>query len=214
MRSVLAVVASAIVLGGVAHAQGPAVEKGYVEGVAQSAFGNVTTQSYGVEFGATVRPDLQIFGEFGKIKSVASSAFTSDADTIAGALTQLQPASVAVSAKQPVVFFGGGAKYRPSSNLKVQPYVLGGVGLARVKSDVTFTLGGTEATESALAPFVTLGSDLSGTVTRPMLTLGAGATWPAWQSLIVDFQYRWGRIFAEDAGITTNRAGVGIGVRF
>ena len=55
MRSVLAVIASAIVLSGVAHAQGPAAEKGYVEGVAQSAFGNVTTQSYGVEFGATFR---------------------------------------------------------------------------------------------------------------------------------------------------------------
>ena len=89
-----------------------------------------------------------------------------------------------------------------------------GFGLARVTSDVTFTLGGTEAPANTLAPFVTLGSDLSGTSTRPMLTLGAGATWPAWQSLIVDFQYRWGRIFAEDAGITTNRAGVGVGVRF
>lgn len=62
--------------------------------------------------------------------------------------------------------------------------------------------------------YVTLGSDLSGTSTKPMLTLGGGAVWPAWQSLIVDFQYRWGRIFAEDAGITTNRAGVGLGVRF
>jgi opacity protein-like surface antigen len=214
MRSVLAVIASAIILGGVAHAQGPAVEKGYVEGVAQSAFGNVTSQSYGVEAGATVRPTLQVFGEFGKIKTVASDAFTSDAATIAAALARLQPASVGVSAKQPVLFFGAGVKYRPATTLKVQPYVLGGFGLARVENDVAFTLGGTEATQSALAQYVTLGSDLSGTFTNPMLTLGGGATWPAWHALIVDFQYRWGRIFAEEAGITTHRAGVGVGVRF
>ena len=222
MRSVLALAmlsAGAIVLGGVAHAQGrtppsPAIEKGYVEGVAQSAFGNVTSQSYGVEFGATVHPNLQIVAEFGTIKTVASTAFTTDAGTIANALARVQPAAVGVSAKQPVVFFGAGAKYRPSSNLKVQPYLLGGFGFARVKNDVTFTLGGTEATGSALAPYVTLGSDLSGTLTKPMLTLGAGATWPLWQALVLDFQYRFGRIFAEEEGITTNRAGIGFGVRF
>jgi hypothetical protein len=34
------------------------------------------------------------------------------------------------------------------------------------------------------------------------------------QSLILDLQYRFGRIFAADSGITTNRAGGGFGVRF
>jgi opacity protein-like surface antigen len=47
-----------------------------------------------------------------------------------------------------------------------------------------------------------------------MLTLGGGATWQIWQTLMLDFQYRFGRIFADEQGITTNRAGVGFGVRF
>src|SRR4030095_2158365 len=50
MRSLLIVGASGLVVGGVASAQ--TTDRGYVEGVAQSAFGNVTSQSYGVEFGA------------------------------------------------------------------------------------------------------------------------------------------------------------------
>ena len=221
MRSLLTMMAAAIVLGGVAHAQtraaappGPALEKGYVEGVAQSAFGNVTTQSYGVEFGATVRRDMQVFAEFGRIKDVASTAFTAGAGAIASALSQLQPAAVGVSARQPATFVAGGVKYRPPSNLKVQPYVLGGFGFAIVKNDVTFTLGGTDTSNDALAQYVTFGSDLSGQSTKPLLTLGAGATWPIWQTLVLDFQYRFGRIFAEEQGITTNRAGVGFGVRF
>jgi opacity protein-like surface antigen len=221
MKSLLTVIA-AIVLGGVARAQTratsaplqPAADRGYVEGVAQSAFGNVTTQSYGVELGATLRPDLQVFGEFGQIRDVADTTFTHGASSIASGLALVQPAAVGFSAKRPVLFGAGGVKYRPWSTPKVQPYVLGGFGLARVENDVTFTLGGAEAGDTALAPYVTLGSDLSGTSTKPMLTLGAGVAVPIWQTLVLDFQYRFGRIFTEEQGITTNRAGVGFGVRF
>ena len=38
--------------------------------------------------------------------------------------------------------------------------------------------------------------------------------WPAWERLVIDIQYRYGRILAEDVGINVNRAGVAIGVRF
>ena len=38
--------------------------------------------------------------------------------------------------------------------------------------------------------------------------------WPAWQRLVVDVQFRFGRILAEDGGINVSRAGIGLGVRF
>src|SRR3989442_5454194 len=121
MVSLLVLMRGWIVLSGVADAQmpttaappSPAVEKGYVEGVAQSAFGNVTTQSYGVELGATVRPDLQVFAEFGKIKDVADTTFTGGASTIASALSRLQPAAVGFSARAPVIFLARGIKNLP-----------------------------------------------------------------------------------------------------
>jgi opacity protein-like surface antigen len=47
-----------------------------------------------------------------------------------------------------------------------------------------------------------------------MLTIGGGIAWPAWTHLIVDVQYRYGRVWASDQGFNVNRAGVGIGVRF
>jgi len=214
------VAAVAIASNGVASAQtpapasAPATDRGYVEGVAQSAFGNVTSQSYGVEFGYTLRRDLQVYGEVGKIRDVADDVFTGDAAAIANALSSLQPAAVGFSARRPVTFFGGGIKYRPAVNLRAQPYVLGGFGVGSVKNDVAFTLGGAAASESSLAQYVTLGSDLSGSSTKAMLTLGGGVVVPLWQQLILDLQYRFGRIFTEETGISTNRAGVGIGVRF
>jgi len=222
MRTFLLLMSGAIVVSGVADAQTrtvaapprAAVETGYVEGVAQSAFGNVTTQSYGVEVGATVRHDLQVFAEFGRIKDVADTTFTGGAGAIANALAQLQPAAVGFSARRPVIFVAGGVKYRPPTTLKVQPYVLGGFGFATVKNDVAFTLAGSETSASALAQYVTFGSDLSGQSTKPLLTLGAGVTWPIWQALLLDFQYRFGRIFTDEQATTTNRAGIGFGVRF
>jgi opacity protein-like surface antigen len=47
-----------------------------------------------------------------------------------------------------------------------------------------------------------------------MLTVGAGVAWPAWKRLLLDFQYRYGRIFADDQAINVSRAGLGVGVRF
>lgn len=188
--------------------------RGYVEGVAQSAFGNVTSQSYGAEFGATVATNLQLFVEGGRIRNVATPEISAGAQKIAAALAQLQTAAVTYSVKEPVSFGVAGVRYLiPVPSPRVQPYVLGGVGVARVKNDVAFRLSGSDAS-STLSQYVTLGSDLSGSATRPMMTLGGGVVWPAWQKLVLDFQYRYGRIFTEDVGINTNRAGIGIGVRF
>jgi hypothetical protein len=189
-------------------------DHGYIEAVGQSAFGNVTSQSYGVEAGATVAPNLQVYGELGNIRNVATPEISLAAQTIATALTLVQPAAVTFSVKQPVLFFGGGVKYLiPIEQSKVRPYVLGGFGVARVENQVAFQFGGTDAS-SSLAQYVTIGSDLSGDVTKPMLTLGGGVVWPAWQRLILDFNYRFGRIFTDTQGTNVSRAGLGIGVRF
>jgi opacity protein-like surface antigen len=97
---------------------------------------------------------------------------------------------------------------------KVEPYVLAGAGIAKVKQDATFTIGGTDVT-STLQQFNTqLGTDLSGSFTKPIIVFGGGVTYPVWQQLIVDFQFRFGRILAEDGGINVSRVGIGIGVRF
>jgi opacity protein-like surface antigen len=216
MRSCVALAAGMLALAGVASAQTPASasapDQGYVEGVIQSAFGNVTSQSYGAEFGFTVRQNIQVFGEVGKVRDVATASIGAAAQSIAGFLSQTQ-ANVAYQVKQPVTFGVAGLKFIVPMEGKLRPYVLAGGGIANVTQDVSFTVGGADVTSSLPSLGVTLGTDLSGSFTKPMLVVGAGAMWP-WQRLVVDLQYRFGRIFAEDEGINVNRAGIGIGVRF
>jgi hypothetical protein len=187
-------------------------DRGYVEAVAESAFGNVTSQSLGAEFGVTVRPDLQVFGSFGRIRDVATTEIGASAQTIALALAQLQPGAVSYSVKEPVTFFVGGLRYRFPTASMLKPYLLGGVGMAMVTKDVKFLIGGSDAS-STLPQFVSLGSDVAGDESKVMFTLGGGVVWPAWRQLIVDLRYQYGRI-STDTAITVNRAGAGIGIRF
>lgn len=218
MRSFVALAMGMLTVSGVASAQAPAAapdtERGYVEGVIQSAFGNVTSQSYGAEFGVTISPNLQVFVEAGMVRDVATSDIGAAAQTIAGFLSQTQ-ANVAFRVKEPVTFGVAGLKLIVPTAGRLRPYVMGGGGLASVTQDVAFTIGGNDVTNSLAAQYgVQLGSDLSGSFTKPMIVAGAGAMWPAWQRLVIDFQYRFGRIFAEDGGINVSRAGIGVGLRF
>ena len=201
--------------GTAAYAQtaAPVVSKGYVEAVAQVAFGNVTSQSYGGEIGITVVPRLQIFLDAGHTRDTSPSTLGVSAQSIAGFLSQTQP-NVTFHAKQPATFGLAGVRYGfPLSTAKVEPYLVGGGGVARLTRDVSFTIAGNDVTNTIPQYGVALGSDLSGSETKGMVTVGGGVMWPVWQALVVDFQYRYGRIFATE-GVNVNRAGVGLGFRF
>ncbi len=215
MRSFVFVLLGSLTLAPIASAQSTG-DKGYIEGVAQSAISNVTSQSFGVEGGFTVMPRLQIYAEAGQVSNVATTQISSAAQQIAGVISQNQ-SNVGYNVKQPVTFFVAGGKFLVPMEGKLQPYVMGGFGVAKVKQNVTFSVNGTDVTSSlAQAQYgsIQLGSDLTGTYTKPMLSVGGGVMWSAWHQLVVDVQYRYGRVFAPDEGININRIGVGIGVRF
>src|SRR5437660_90719 len=112
MKSVLALMVSAIVLGGVAQAQttagGGAAEPGtgYVEGVAQSALSNVKSQSYGAEAGYTIATGVQVFVEAGRIRDVATPDLGVNAQTIANSVNLMS-----YIVKEPASFGVAGVKY-------------------------------------------------------------------------------------------------------
>jgi opacity protein-like surface antigen len=218
MRVSMAGVLVWIACSGVAQAQSaaPSPSRGYVEVVAQSALGNVTSQSFGGEFGVTIVPNIQVFVEAGMVHNIATADISASAQQIAGALSQVQT-NVGYTVKQPVTFGVAGLRYLIPVTGGMQPYVMAGIGLAKVSQNAAFTVGGTDVTGSLSQPqygSITLGSDLTGSFTKPMFTLGGGVALSVWQQVVVDLQYRYGRILAEDGGINVSRAGIGLGVRF
>jgi len=204
----------AVVCGGTTYAQAPATStpmKGYVEANAQSSFGNVTSQSYGGEIGVNLNRTLQIFVEGGQTRNVATADISGSALKFAGGLGT----GAGFSVKQPVTFGVVGVRYAiPIEGSKVQPYVLAGGGAARVEQQATFTVNGVDVTNNLAQFGATLGTDLSGSFTKPMIAVGGGVGYPIWQQVVIDFQVRFGRIVAQDQSINITRAGLGFGVRF
>lgn len=183
-------------------------DKGYAEIVAQSAFGNVTSQSFGGEVGFTVSPDIQVFAEGGVVRDAAPSSLGAAAQRIAAGISAAAGGGD-YRVRQPVRFGLGGVKYVVPTGSKAQPYFLLGAGIANVKRDVSFS-----TPSGDVANFATIGTDLSGTETKPMVSLGVGVGVPVLERLIIDLQYRYGRVFTSDAGLNVSRAGIGVGVRF
>jgi opacity protein-like surface antigen len=183
--------------------------RGYVAGVAEAAFGNQTSQSYGAEAGVAVSKVLQVFVEGGEVRTAAPAAQGTNAQLIATGL------GATFTAKQPVGFGVAGVRYLvPVSGSKVQPYLSIGAGAARVTQDVHFFVAGADVTSNVTQLGAVLGSDLSGSVTKAMVAIGGGVVWPVWQHVFVDLHYRYGRVFVPDQGLNLNRAGLSIGYRF
>jgi opacity protein-like surface antigen len=201
-----------VALAGAAQAQSLVDTKGYAEGFAQSAFGNVTSQSYGGEVGVALTSVIQVYGEFAYVKDTAPSSLAANAQQIVNYLAQTET-NVGYHAEQPATMGGGGLRFRFGGTVKAEPYLLIGLGVAKVEKKVSFTINGTDVTSNLPQYGVVLGTDLSGTETKAMLSLGGGVAWAVWGNLLVDFQYRYGRVFTDE-GLNINRAGVGIGVRF
>jgi opacity protein-like surface antigen len=210
MKHAIAAALAWAALSGVASAQ--SVSKGYVEGVAQATFGNVTSQGYGAEAGFSLGINVQVFGEVMRVNDTATAGLAADAQLIATELARTQ-SGVGFSAKQPTTFGAGGLRFVFPTTSKVEPYVLVGAGVAQVKKDVTYSVNGSDVTSNLAQYGIVLGTDLSGSESKLMLDLGAGVAVPVWSKLVIDFQYRYGRVFTDE-GLNINRAGIGVGVRF
>ena len=107
----------------------------------------MTSQSFGAEIGFTVMPNIQVFAEAGKVRDAATPGIGAAAQCIASALSQTQ-ANVAFRVKEPVTFGVAGLKFVVPTAGTLRPYVLAGGGVASVKQDVAFTVGGTDVTSN------------------------------------------------------------------
>jgi opacity protein-like surface antigen len=207
--------AFAVLLGaafsGSAFAQSPTAaddSRGYIEAVAQSAFGNVTSQSFGGEIGVRLKPGLQVFVDAGYVRDTTPSTLSTSAQVIANDISA-KAGGGSYQVKQPVTFGIAGIKYLlPVDQSRFAPYVMIGGGAARVERDVTFSVA-----TGQVSDYVTIGDDLAGRETAGMVSAGVGVEILFGRLFIVDLQYRFGHVFTSD-GININRAGAGVGIRF
>jgi opacity protein-like surface antigen len=221
MKTLLAVAASALLLSASASAQTPAPAGGaqpgepsyYVNGLIEAALGDVQSQSFSVEVGVKLQPKVDAFIEVGRIRDTAPASLGENAQIIVQYVAQVQ-SGLTYQVKQPVTTVQAGIRYGlPKQRGQFLPYLVVGGGMARVTRGVTFSVGRNDITDRLDQYGVTLGSDLSGDVTKGMVTVGGGVEWNHFQPFFIGLDYRYGHIF-DSPTVSVNRAGISIGVKF
>jgi opacity protein-like surface antigen len=196
-----------------AQAAPAADSKMYAEFNFGPTLGHKSSAFVGGEFGYRLTPDLDLVVDISHMNNVG----TTELDDRAAIIASFLGGTAATGFKANTFAFG--ARYRIPVAANLNPYVLGAVGVAHVKTEVEFTVNGTTI-DPATRPDLQLGDDLSGSTNRTLLVIGFGVNMPFKQRYFADLGYRYGQIFSKTldneslGSIPTQRIVLGVGIRF
>jgi len=170
---------------------------------------------FGVEAGARVWRNVDVFAEFAHFSDVVTQAQIDVAAPLVDYLQRTQGKPASADLKMPAFASNFGARWvfeQTSMPYAAKPYALFSLGATHVNREPTFTLGGTDITNSLPQYGITLQSDLTGDETQLSVTGGAGVIVP-YRMLYFDLGYRLMSIRLSEA-INVNRLHISIGARF
>lgn len=186
---------------------------GYAQLDIAATLGHKSDTAIGGEAGWHINPDLAVFVEGGHIGNAAS------ADIEAGANLIANNVGATANAISKVNYFDVGVRYSfVMNNPKVHPYAAIGVGAAQVKNETTFVVNGTAFAPDALG--IQVGTDLSGSETKPFIMIGAGASVDFATRYLLDVSYRFGAVTGATSAVNgtatlkTSRVQIGLGIKF
>jgi len=199
---------------------------GYVGGFGGAAWvaGN-STGSVLFEGGVRVAPHVMAFGDIGRFNNLQSDLQpTLDATTAA---LSNEGIGVSVTGALPAWYGVGGLRAEVPANAHALPYVLGGLGAARLNptAQLAYATGTLpDGSTPSVGTDITATLMTSGTYTAPtastalMLMLGGGVQVPLVPHWAIDVGYRFSRIAADStlstSPLNTNVMSFGVGYRF
>lgn len=184
----------------------------YVELNGGPTLGHASDKFIGAEGGLRLVSGLYLFVEGSHIGNAA----TTELDRRAAIIATFLGGTASTAFK--INHVDAGLRYNIDAASFLHPYVMAGIGVASVKTDVVFSVNGAAIVPSERG--VQLGGDLTGTARKTILVFGVGANIPFASRYYADIGYRYGSIFAKtadfeaDKAIPTQRVLFGIGVRF
>jgi opacity protein-like surface antigen len=198
-------------------------ERAYITGVGGFAASTDTTSGNVVgEVGVRIAPHLLVFGNLGQFHNLQPSDAQPAVDSTMATLAGTTGLSVVGTARVPAWYSVGGLRYEVPTRGRVLPYVLGGIGFARLTPNAQFTYSsGTlpDGATPAVGDDVTSELVTAGYFTKPpatnafMYSLGAGVEIPVARHWAVDAGYRFSRVAAETP-LNAQGLTFGFGYRF
>jgi opacity protein-like surface antigen len=198
-------------------------ERGYVAASGGFAVSTDTTSGNAQgEVGIRVAPHIVVFGDIGQFHDVQPSALQPSIDATTSFLSQSAGLSVTGTGRVPALYSIGGIRYELTRQMRFQPYVLGGIGVAHMSPTAEFSYASGSLPDGSTA---SVGDDVTnqvvtaGDFTLPagttsfMYTLGGGVDVPVAGKWVVDAGYRFSRI-NSDTPVNVNGVNFGVGYRF
>ena len=198
-------------------------ERGYVTGVGGFAATSETTSGNVMgEAGVRIAPHLLVFGSLGEFHNLQPSELQPTVDSTTAILSAGQGLNVLGTARVPAWYSVGGLRFEVPTRGRVSPYVLGGIGAARLNPTAQFTFSSGTLPDGSTP---TVGDDVTsqlvaaGDFTAPaattarMFTLGGGVEIPVARHWAIDAGYRYSRV-AADTPLNAQGATFGFGYRF
>ena len=200
---------------------------GYLTGVGgfATSVGN-TTGDIAAEGGVRIAPHVMAFGSIGRFTNLQAD-LQPTLDSATAALSANQGLSVIAGGKLPASYGLGGLRVEVPTRSRVTPYVLGGIGLARLNPAPQFVFSSgimPDGTTPDVGVDVTSAIVSAGVFTAPpasnafMFTAGGGVQVPVARQWVVDAGYRYCRIAADTTlsalPLATNGMTFGVGYRF
>ena len=199
--------------------------KGYMTLFGGTVWAGDTTGSVIFEGGARVAPHVLAFGNIGRFNDLQTDltpSLSAETATLSG-----EGLGVDGLGTLPAWYTLGGLRAEFPANRHALPYVLGGLGTARLKPNEQFMFANgalPDGSVPAVGADVTSTLETSGALLAPsssnafMYTLGGGVQLPVAQHWAADLGYRYSRIAADTAlssgALRTNAITFGFGYRF
>jgi hypothetical protein len=177
-------------------------------------FANGGAALFGGSGGLAIVPSLQITFEAGRLWNVIPESLelaaehAADQTELLALLLTGRTVSIDVDAELPSDYGIGGVRYIVPVTGRVRPYISGHIGLARVESDLHFTIDGSDISQSIIG---VRNLDVSERAT--MWGAGGGVTTTIARHFLIDLGYRLLRIETSEA-LNIHRAHVGLGFAF
>ena len=196
-------------------------ERGYVNVGGGVAISSETTSGNVLgEVGVRVARNLFVFGDIGQFHNLQPSLVQPTVDATEQALSS-DGIAVTGTGRVPALQLQGGVRYLIATHAGAAPYVLGGVGLARLAPTAQFLYNSGTIAGVTPAPGDDVTSQLvaQGDFTAPpatnafMFTVGGGVQVPIAPRLSVDLGYRLSRI-DSDTPVNAQTIMAGVGFRF
>jgi hypothetical protein len=186
-----------------------AQDRGFARVLGGATFGTSSTSSiFGAGAGVSIGPNIQIFGEIGRMGNVMPSEFEDDFEELADLLTDELGILVTLDVSAPAVYALGGIRFNVPAPGRVQPFVEGLAGVSTISFGIEAEVGGIDISQEI--------EDEAGIENETEMTLafGGGINFGLTETLGLDVGYRYNRIFTEDPAVNASAIYAALTFRF